>query len=189
MNVIDECFSLEFMQYGSRYLVTNTGEVYSEPYSYEVRNQHGATGKFINRGQILLKGAINNTGYKQIKIDGRYECVHKIVAKLFLENPYNFTEVNHKNGNKLDNTVNNLEWCSRAYNVQHSYQMGLNKGATGTSNGRNILREVDVINIVEMYSFCNVTQKTIAAYYKVAQITISNILTGKSWSWLTGIEK
>lgn len=180
--------SLQSKAYGSRYLVTNNGEIYSKPYRYEVCNQCGATGKFINRPRILLKGAVNNSGYKQVKIDGKYECVHKIVAKLFLLNPRKYTEVNHKNGDKLDNNVSNLEWCSRQHNIKHAYDLGLNEGAKGVANGMSVLKENDVIDIVEIYSFCNVSQETIANYYKVAQITVSNILTGKSWGWLTGIK-
>ncbi|AUG87684.1 hypothetical protein [Vibrio phage VEN] len=53
-----------------------------------------------------------------VKTDRVY--VHRLVAKYFLDNPDNLQEVNHKNLNKLDNSVENLEWCDRTWNNQHA---------------------------------------------------------------------
>lgn len=51
--------------------------------------------------------------------------IHRLVAATFIENPDDFSEVNHKDGNKKNNNVLNLEWCSRGQNMQHAYIMGL----------------------------------------------------------------
>lgn len=53
--------------------------------------------------------------------------VHILVAQTFIPNPNNKCEVNHKDGNKLNNCVNNLEWCSRSENEKHAYRLGLAK--------------------------------------------------------------
>lgn len=87
---------------------------------YEISN----LGKIRNKktGRIL-KTSINNKGYERviIYINKKPKCyyIHKIVANVFLENPNNFKEINHKDENKLNNCVNNLEWCSSKYNANY----------------------------------------------------------------------
>lgn len=73
----------------------------------------------------ILKPKVNKLGYVRVTIrkDGKtYTCkVHTLVAEAFLEKPNDATEINHKNGNPSDNRVENLEWCTRQYNIWHSY--------------------------------------------------------------------
>ena len=51
--------------------------------------------------------------------------VHRIIAKTFIPNPQNKTEINHKNGIKTDNNINNLEWCTPSENKKHAWDNGL----------------------------------------------------------------
>lgn len=74
--------------------------------------------------QVNLKSIVAKNGYRQsIK-------VHRIVAMAFVGNPHGHKEVNHKDGNKLNNDASNLEWVSRSENIKHAYSIGLmnNKG-------------------------------------------------------------
>lgn len=53
--------------------------------------------------------------------------VHRIVAETFIPNPSGYTEVNHIDGNRTNNSVTNLEWCTRSGNMKHAYRTGLQK--------------------------------------------------------------
>lgn len=68
----------------------------------------------------VLKQSTSNRGYKKVTLtkNGQkyYFSVHRLVAQSFVPNPHNFPQVNHKNEEKDDNRVENLEWCTQAYN-------------------------------------------------------------------------
>nr|WP_320057866.1 HNH endonuclease [uncultured Bacteroides sp.] len=77
----------------------------------------------------IMKVDVKNRGYGSIKLCTRglliRNLVHRLVAKNFLPNPKNLPEVNHLDGNKLNNRVENLEWCDHYDNVQHALLHGL----------------------------------------------------------------
>jgi hypothetical protein len=67
--------------------------------------------------------------------------VHRLVAQYFLPNPDNMNEVNHKDGNKDNNHVSNLEWCTRSHNVKHSFDTGLKQPHRWTDEEKQMLSE------------------------------------------------
>lgn len=87
-----------------------------------------------------LKPGINKSGYKYVNLvkDGRNKIVdmriHRLVAKYFIPNPEKLPEVNHIDGNKLNNNVENLQWCSREYNIRHAFDNGLILKRFGNKN-------------------------------------------------------
>ena len=85
--------------------------------------------------QKILKPRDNNGGYQYVnfKINGKNTnfAVHRIVANAFIPNPNGYTEVNHKDYNKKNNCVDNLEWVSSSQNKQHSYLKQQNKKSRG----------------------------------------------------------
>lgn len=73
----------------------------------------------------ILKICIGAHGYFHVSLSGRKYCIHRLLAETFIENPDNLKCVNHKDGNKLNNSLNNLEWCSHSYNNIHAFELGL----------------------------------------------------------------
>jgi hypothetical protein len=102
----------------------------------------------------ISDGYIDYYGYKyfNIKIDKKYKILklHRLVAKYFLDNLNSYKEINHKDGNKLNNNVLNLEWCSRSHNIKHAFRSGL-KNAKGSKNANNILKEFEVKTIKNLF--------------------------------------
>lgn len=76
----------------------------------------------------LLTPFKTTNGYLRVRISnkGVYQ-LHYLIALHFINNPNNYKEINHINGNKLDNSINNLEWSTRSLNMIHSYQNNLSK--------------------------------------------------------------
>lgn len=98
------------------------------------KDVHGYEGKYLvsSYGRIkslytnkLKRATIKNTGYKcvDLYLNGKREnkTIHRLVAEAFLENDNNYKVVNHIDGNKLNNNISNLEWCSQSQNIKHSY--------------------------------------------------------------------
>lgn len=93
--------------------------------------------KVSNKGNVVshkrggwypLKVWDNGHGYQQVGACAQPQYVHRMVAETWIDNPNHYRDVNHINGDKTDNRVENLEWATRSQNIRHAYRTGLTKG-------------------------------------------------------------
>ena len=115
-------------------------------------------------------------------------AIHQLVAQAFLDNPENKPIVNHLNGIKTDNNVNNLEWATYSENLSHAYNAGLRTSvsleAVGEKNYKRKLKPEQVIEIKRLLAEGNLTHKEIATKFNVARSTITEIKSGRRWKYL-----
>lgn len=95
---------------------------------YEVDTEGNVYSLRFNR---KLSPKNNWDGYLRIQLWDHGKCqyvgIHRLIAEAFIPNPENKPFINHKNGNKQDNRVENLEWCTQQENIVHAWKTGLSK--------------------------------------------------------------
>lgn len=135
--------------------------------------------------ESIKKQSISKRGYYYVTLskDGKSTKVkiHRLIGKLFIPNPENKPQLNHIDGNKLNNSLDNLEWVTNKENSNHAIYSGLidNKGS---KNGMSKLTEEEVIDIRNMKHSGMFNIKEIAYCFKVSETCIYNIINRKRWN-------
>lgn len=166
--------------YEGWYQVSNLGNVRSLDREIIYSN-----GKIYKQKGKMLKPTLRNNGYYYVSLSKnnvrpKFD-VHRLVAITFLDNDNNYNCINHIDGNKTNNCLSNLEWCSYSYNAKHAFKVGLNEAVRGERNGSSKLKDSDVIKIKKLLSE-GVKSYKIAEMFNISQSTISEIKNNKKWT-------
>jgi hypothetical protein len=165
--------------------------------SYQVSNLGNvkSLGRKVKRGkdsfkilkEKILKAGLDGAGYFVINLyknETMYHfLVHRLVALTLIPNLENKRTVNHINGIKTDNRVENLEWNTHKENLSHARETGLNNNK-GEKCKLSKLKEKEVFEIRKLYKSGRFTQKEIAKFYNCGQDNISLIVNKISWKQL-----
>lgn len=167
--------------FNGQYSISKDGEVWSHS------NKRGQTGR---KGKFLKPWLIGN-GYKTVQLYKQNTkpskfLVHRLVAETYIPNPLKLPEVNHINGNKLDNRVDNLEWVTSKENKQHAINRGLYKNLgkntpRGSKYPTSKLTEESVKEIRRLFPLRKYTYRYFAEKYNVSISLIYSIVTHRSW--------
>lgn len=167
---------IDVLGYEGFYKVSNTGKLKSLKRIIK-RND----GKYNHIFEKIMTGGKTPRGYTFhcLKICNVKEqkYIHRLVAQAFIPNPLNLPQVNHIDGNKSNNDVSNLEWCTSKENMMHAYNNGLSKKGEETRSSK--LTEKQVLEIRENKH--KIGQEYLGLIYGVTKSCISGIQRRIKW--------
>lgn len=149
---------------------------------YEV-SRDGIVRNRINSRELV--GSVNGHGYRHFGFrlgfpKRKYLTLHLILAHNFIEGNSQGLQINHKDGCKLNNNLNNLEWVTPQQNSQHRHDMKLQVSIRGEKHVKAKLKNRDIA-VIRRLLRDGLTQQAIANVYGVSQGLIYNIRSGKAW--------
>lgn len=166
--------------YEGYYQVSSCGLIKSISRVVKYRENHSGL-----RKERILKLNVTKSGYVHavICIDkvNKTVKVHRLVALAFIPNPENKPCVNHINGIKTDNRVENLEWCTYAENTQHAFKTKLKSGVKGEESHLSKLKTEDIMKIRLLYSEGCHSQNELGKMFNVSQSQIARIINNINW--------
>lgn len=154
--------------------------------------QINTEGQIKNSKDKILSQSISNSGYYRVHLckDGKakWYAVHKLVAQTFIPNPLHLPEVNHKDENKLNNNVDNLEWCNSKYNTNYGAR---NKriSETKTNNTYNTKQVLCVETGIIYPSIMEAQRQTGIFATSIKQVCKKRQKTAGGYHWKYYIER
>ena len=168
-------------------------EVFEDLKGYEDSYQISDSGRVFTKRRLIgnqihygkeLVPQLTYDGYLKVTLskDGvsKKAYLHRLVASQFIDNPMNIPQINHKDGNKLNNSVTNLEWCTKQENQNHAVRTGLMQRGQERPSAK--LTESQVLDIYKLKGVLKA--QDIATMYNVSKNTINCILRGSKWNYL-----
>lgn len=140
---------------------------------YEITREGVVINKHTGR---IVKPQLNGTGYYRVSIGGKLRFVHRLVAQLYVPNPDNKPQVNHKDGNKLNNCADNLEWVSNKENSLHALDNGWMRIEERHQFAKLNRKQVSFIK-----HHPDMSRNELAELFNISPRTITDIRSGKTW--------
>ena len=174
----------DIIGYENLYKISNTGKIVRKQFTILDKDNKSRT-----YSEKELCYSINSSGYKKLTLRkdgvGENEYLHRLLALHFIPNPNNYSEVNHKDGNKLNCNLSNLEWVSKSQNSIHAFENNLRyiTGYNKTIVGQK-MRRFNEDDVLEIKTLCQKgwSQKEVADYFNCYDSTINNIVNGKNYN-------
>jgi len=148
-------------------------------------SQYGKIKSFYGRKEFLRQFKDKNTGYYRVTLakNGKNKAcnIHRLLAINFIPNPTNLPYINHKNGIKTDNRLENLEWCDMSHNVKERYRLGCKVAWQGKDGLLHCSTEP--IESKEIGIICSI--KEAAAFLNISISYMRNMVQGNRKNWTT----
>lgn len=170
--------------YKGLYEVNNLGQVRSVPRAYVTKF---GVKRYLK--STVLKPSLDGGGYPKVNLYKfkrvKNVAIHRLVAIAFIPKVKGKKLVNHKNGIKTDNRVENLEWCTDSENKLHAINTGLSK-LRGSDSHFAKVDETQVLEICRLLDTTDLTHSEIGLIFGIEHHMVSAINLGTTWSHLTG---
>ena len=164
-----------------RYQISSFGRVKSLYRRFMVMDKRGYK-RTVTVREKILKLQIDKKGYEVVKIERKTYKIHRLVALAFIENPNNLPQVNHIDGNKTNNNIQNLEWVTNSENQLHAYKNGLSVHSEKSGKEKRKVCQLDLNTgkIINIFNSIAEAEK----YFNNKNMNISGVCNGKRKSCL-----
>ncbi|HTJ53771.1 MAG TPA: NUMOD4 motif-containing HNH endonuclease [Cyclobacteriaceae bacterium] len=175
---------IDIVGYNGNYQISNLGRVKSigrkvDSINHKKKSTSTVHEKILKSSKYRYESVfLSKSGISKMAL------VHRLIATVFIPNPENKPQVNHKNGNKLDNRIENLEWCNASENSIHAYKNNLTKAVKGELVGSSKLLESEASELLQLHYMYGLNQRKTAKEYNLCQATIRELLIRQTWKHL-----
>ena len=170
----------------------NDNEIYNYVYINGIKTNYivSTYGNVYNiKTGNLLKPFKLSKGYLGVNIfiDGKSHTkkVHRLVAEAFIPNPYNKSQVNHIDGDKTNNNITNLEWCTCKENCIHAEVNNLRHHPRGENNGFSKYTEKQIHHVCKLIESAKFSLYEISILTGVSYGSVKVIKNGKEWNYIS----
>lgn len=163
------------------YKITDDGKIYSR---FKPK-----TGKIIDSWREINPIYDKSCGYMIVTLSKgngekrKNKRIHRLLMEAFVPNPNNYSQINHKNGNKLNNSLSNLEWCSPKQNSNHAVKIGLYKPIFEKTRKPVIQLTKDLVFIKEFSSIHEAGRQTNIAWQNIWKVCDGKRKTAGNYVW------